>query len=374
MRGQPRRVLHVFRAMMRGGAETWLMNTLRRIDRGRVRMDFLVHTQDVCAYDAEIESLGGRIFRVCEPLHSLAYARAVGSLLREHRFDAVHSHVHHFSGYLVALAAAANVPIRIAHSHNDTSHIDSSAGWLRRLYLELTERLVRCYASRMVGVSRLAGNSLFGAGWLRDPRSKLMHCGIDLSAFQRTPRRSEVRKEWGFGEQELVIGHVGRLASQKNHLFLVEVAAEVARRRPDTRVLLVGDGPLRLPVLERARQLGIEERVILTGVRQDVPRQMAAMDIFLFPSHHEGLPLSLVEAQAAGLPCVISDVISGEADVNPRLISRLALSEGPRPWAEAVLNASRTEVPARHYCVAAVEDGGFNIDKSAEDIYALYQA
>ncbi len=371
---QPRRVLQVFRGMMRGGAETWLMNTLRRIDRRRVRMDFLVHTQDVCAYDCEIESLGGRIFRVCEPLHSFAYGRAVTSLLRKRSFDAVHSHVHHFSGYLLSLAAAARVPLRIAHSHSDTSRIDRSAGWLRRRYLDVTERLIRRNANRLVAVSRLAGNSLFGNGWLGDPRSRLLHCGIELSAFEHLPTSSEARAEWGFNANELVIGHVGRLAPPKNHLFLIEVAAEVARRRPDIRVLLVGDGPLRLPVLERARQLGIEERVIVTGVRQDVPRQMRAMDVFLFPSHHEGLPLSLVEAQAAGLPCVISDVITDEADVNASLIRRLALDQGPHPWAEAVLSASRTEVPARDHCVEAVEDGGFNIDKSVEEIYALYQA
>ena len=114
MRPEPKRVLHVIRAMARAGAETWLMHALRRLDAQRVRLDFLVHTEQRCAFDEEIESRGCRIFRVCDPLHSFAYGHAVTRIFRENAFDAVHSHVHHFSGYLLMLARTAGISLRIA--------------------------------------------------------------------------------------------------------------------------------------------------------------------------------------------------------------------------------------------------------------------
>jgi glycosyltransferase involved in cell wall biosynthesis len=374
MLSRPKRVLHVIRAMGMAGTETWLMRALRRLDARRVRMDFLVHTAERWAYDEEIEALGSRIFRICTPLRSPAYATAVMRLLRQRSFDAVHSHVHHFSGYLLPLAKAACDALRIAHSHTDTSRADLAANPLRRCYLHLMKRSIRSYADRMVGVSGPAGESLFGANWLNDPRSRVLFCGVDPAPFLRLPGRAEARAEWGVGEDELVIGHVGRFEKPKNHLFLLDVAAEIARSRTNLRVLLVGDGGLVESIRERSRTLGIERNIIFAGAREDVPRMLAAMDVFLFPSHHEGLGLSLVEAQAAGLPCVISDVIPDEADINPGLIHRLALSSGPGIWAETVLRAPNGVLPDRRECFGTLENSRLNIERSVEGLYALYEA
>ena len=370
----PKRILHVLRGMARAGAETWLMHTVRRLDPQRVRFDFLVHTDKPCAYDEEIEARGCRILQLCEPLHSPAYARAVTQILWRNRYDAVHSHVHHFSGYLLMLARASRIPLRIAHSHNDTAHLDRTASWLRRGYLNVMECLIHSHANRWVGVSRQAGESLFGTDWLEDPRSRLLYCGVDLSPFRSLPSRQEVRAEFGIGEAELVIGHVGRFDAQKNHSFLIDVVAAIADRRPDCRVLLVGDGPLRQRIVDRTRELRIDHRVIFTGIREDVPRMLAAMDVFLFPSHHEGLPLSLIEAQAAGLPCVISDGITPEADLNAALIERLAVRQDPQRWAEAVLRASAPRGQTRLHCLETMEGSRFDIQQSVEGLYALYGA
>jgi len=306
MSTHPKRILHIVGGMARAGVETWLMHALRLADRQRLQMDFLVHTGQTCAYDSEILDRESNIHRCLAPLRSPLYARQISSLLKEQKYDAIHSHVHHFSGYLLWLARRAGVPLRIAHSHSDTSRQDACAKWTRRAYLRLAKGWIRAHATHLVAASRVAGRALFGADWDSDARQRLIHCGIDLAPFRDAPTREPVRASLGIDPGELVIGHTGRFVASKNHAFLAEIAAEVALRRPPVRLLLIGDGPERRIVEEKLRELNLLDRTIFAGVRPDVPALLHAMDVFLFPSLWEGLPLTVLEAQAAGLPCVIS--------------------------------------------------------------------
>ncbi len=369
---KPRRILHVVGGMARAGVETWLMQALRLLDPQRVQVDFLVHTNNPCSYDEEIENRRSRLLRCTEPRFSPAYGRHFASLLKAFGpYSAVHSHVHHFSGYLLWLARLAGVPERIAHSHSDTSRQDARAGRMRRLYLGWSKQRIRKNATRLVAASQAAGRALYGGAWGSDRRQVLLHCGIDLTPFRHTPPRQVIRESLGIREDEFVIGHTGRFAAPKNHPFLLEVAAEISRTRPNTRLLLAGDGPRRAELESRARELGIRERTIFAGIRSDVPALLAAMDVFVFPSLWEGLPLTLLEAQAAGLPCILSDVISEEADVIPELCTRMQLAAGPASWAAAALR-----FPQRppHDTLRTVENSSFNIERSVEQLYALYDA
>lgn len=373
MRGEAKRVLHVVRSMDRGGIETWLMHVLRRIDRRRLLMDFLVHSAAPGAFDAEIAERQAGLLRCTRSWRSPGYAREISDLLGQAGpYDAIHSHVQHFSGFLMHLAHRCGVPMRIAHSHSDTSLVDAAAPCARRLYLRLSERWVHEHATHLVGVSEVAGRALFGEQWSSDPRSRLLHCGIDLEPFRMAPAKAAARAALNIGERDLVIGHVGRFAPPKNHALLLQVAASAIRRQPHARLLLVGDGPLRGRVVEWMQELNIGEQVVLTGIRADVPGVLAAMDVFLFPSLYEGLPLTLVEAQAAGLPCVISDAISREADVVPALIERIAPDAGTERWADAVLRAAGRRLPGRDEAALSVKNSSFNISESIEALYALY--
>src|SRR5262245_47929771 len=287
-----KRVLHIMAAMDRAGVETWLMHALRRADRGRLQMDFLVHTGRLHAYDAEIEERNSRILRCTVPRGSPAYARRISALLRRHGpYDAVHSHVHHFSGYLLWLARRAGVPVRIAHSHSDTSRQDDCCGWLRGAYLRAAGQWIHRNATHLVGASCAAARAVFGAKWDSDARKRLLHCGIELQPFHEAPERAAVRRALGILPGELVIGHTGRFAPPKNHSFLADIAAEAARRHPSIRLLLIGDGATRPVVEDRLRQSGLLPRTIFAGIRSDVPTLLQAMDVFLFPSLWEGLPL-----------------------------------------------------------------------------------
>ncbi len=378
MTQRPKRVLHVVGGMVRAGVETWLMHAMRRMERGRIEMDFLVHTDSECAYDGEILERRGKILRCTAPKRSAAYARRIGELLRENGpYDAVHSHVHHFSGYMLWLARRAGVPLRIAHSHSDTSRQDARTGLLRGAYLRGMKRWIQSNATHLVGASGVAGRALFGQQWDGDARRKLLHCGIDLAPFRNPPERWAAREALGIGPDELVIGHTGRFGAPKNHAFLVEVAAEVAKVRPDMRLLLVGDGPTRPAIEQRVVELGLRERTIFAGIRNDVPVLLQAMDVFLFPSLWEGLPLTVLEAQAAGLACVISNIIADETDVAAGLVRRVSLGAPASLWAGEVLEASKRgpqSAQGRAQALAAVEASSFNISHSVKELYGLYQA
>jgi glycosyltransferase involved in cell wall biosynthesis len=372
------RILHVVGGMNRGGTETWLMHILRHIDRERFQMDFLVHTAQLCAYDDEIRALGSKVIP-CPLSRSKPwlYARNFKRILREcGPYDIVHSHVHHFSGYVLRLAKQVGVPVCIAHSHLDTSNVDAQAGLLRRGYLNLMQQWIACYATIGMAASQKAAVALFGSTWDADPQRQILYCSVDLTSFQKLVDSVAVRTELGIPPDAFVISHVGRFDAQKNHGFLVEIAAEVAKREPSMRLLLLGHGSLRPNIEQKVAQLGLTDRTIFAGVRHDVPRIMqGAMDVFLFPSLHEGLPLALLEAQAANLPCIFSDNITDEVEVVKPLMRRISLSQPPSTWAEAVLATRETaSVNKQPEALNKMIHSPFNIMKglaNLTDVYSL---
>ncbi|MFQ5845737.1 MAG: glycosyltransferase, partial [Planctomycetota bacterium] len=208
----------------------------------------------------------------------------------------------------------------------------------------------------------------------RDPRWRLLYCGVDLSPFREPVDKAALRAALGLPADTFVIGHVGRFHPQKNHAFLVNVATGVLAREPRARLVLVGEGALRPEIERRILAAGFKERVIFTGVRGDVPHLMkGAMDVLLLPSLYEGLPLALIESQAAGLPCVLSDTVSDEADVAPELIRRLSLDAPVERWVDAVLEAGNAPDGARRTAVAALEASPFNILESVAQLERIYE-
>ncbi|MGQ9592378.1 MAG: glycosyltransferase [Planctomycetota bacterium] len=368
------RILHVLRRMDRGGAETWLVHVLRRIDRERFAMDFLVHSEEPAAYDGEVRALGSRIIPCLHPSRPWAYARNFLRALEEHGpYDVLHSHVHHFSGFVLWLARRAGIRVRIAHSHSDTASLDARAPLPRRVYLRAMEKLVARCATAGLAASRRAAAALFGARWESDPRWRGRFCGIDLDPFRAPVERRGVRREFGLSERAFVIGHAGRFHPTKNHLFLLGVAAELARGVPETRLLLLGDGPLRPAIEARAKELGIRERVVFAGIRADVPRLMkGAMDVFVFPSLHEGLPITILEAQAAALPAVVSTAVPEGAAVLPSLIRRLPLDAGAEKWAEAAIEARAAPPVDPERACALLAASPFSITASVRALEAVY--
>jgi glycosyltransferase involved in cell wall biosynthesis len=371
---RPIRILHVLRAMNRGGVETWLMHVLRHVDRNRFQMDFLVHTDEPAAYDDEVLALGSSILCCPEPHNPLVFGKHFLEIAERHGpFDVVHSHVHHFSGYVLALARTAGIPLRIAHSHNDTSADGSRSGLARRSYLNVMQLLIHANCTHGIGVSEPAARDLFGARWRANKRYRVLYCGIDLAPFRSQADSVAARAEFGFSPNDVIFGHVGRFCPQKNHIFLLEVAAGILRQEPRAKFLLVGDGPLRAEMQKRACVLGLTDKIAFAGLRPDVSRLlMGAMDVFLFPSVHEGLPIVLMETQAAGLRSVVSEGVPEEAIINSALVQRVPLSAGVREWTRVACDMAGQSHFGVQRALEIFDTSPFTITRSAQDLSDIY--
>ena len=373
---RPIRIMHVVGGMNRGGAETWLMHVLRNIDRDEFKMDFVVHTDQPSAFDDEIRHLGSKVIRCMNHSNPVAYARHFNRILRRHGpYDVVHSHVQNFSGYALWLARRAGVPVRIVHSHLDTSDVDDAASRVRRLYVSATKWMVKRNATLGLAVSDKAAKALFGEDWEADARWQILYCGIDLAPFADPVDATAVRAELGIPADAFVIGHVGRFMEQKNHTFLIDIAAEVARSESNMRLLLVGDGPLRPSIEQKVVEAGLSDKVIFAGTRPDVSRLMlGAMDVFVMPSLYEGLPLVGMEVQSAGLPLVVSDTVTEELDVVKPLVRRSSLSKHASVWADEVLASRNTEnIISQTQALMGMERSGFNITSSIKRLEMVYR-
>ncbi|MBK5295223.1 MAG: glycosyltransferase [Acidobacteriia bacterium] len=303
---QPVRVLEVVGALNRGGTESWLVNVLRTIDRRRFNLHFCVFAEEPSAYSEEVEAIGGQIVHCGLGRNLHRFSQRFRSVVREGRYDVVHSHMHHFSGLVLRLAAKEAVPVRIAHAHNTADGQDDTC--IRRGYRHLMRGWIARYATHGLACSHAAAVALFGRAWALDPRFRVLYCGIDLKRFQAPVECREVRHELGIPVDAPVVGHVGRFSPQKNHEGFVSIARIINHYRPEACFLLVGDGPLLETIRATAKAQGLGPRFFFFGSRSDVHRMYAAMDVFLLPSRNEGLPLVLMEAQAAGLPIVATDL------------------------------------------------------------------
>jgi glycosyltransferase involved in cell wall biosynthesis len=329
------RVLNVLGGLNRGGAETWMIQVLHRMKDTGIQLDFLVHGDGPFHYQAEAEALGARVI-VCRGLRfPPLYALNLMTILKKYGpYQVIHSHNHHFSGITLLVAAIVGVPVRVVQSHLDTRQVDAKAGTCRRIYTGVMKRLIWSCATVGTAVSKRAADALFPPDWREHGKWHVMLLGIDPQPFESPVDGESLRRELGIPAGVTVVGHVGRFEEQKNHTFLLRVAGEYLKRDPETIFLLVGDGPLRNDIENEARELGIAGQMRFAGVRTDVPVLMrGVMDIFVLPSLFEGLPLVLLEAQAAGLPCLLSDNIAEESDVAPLLIHRESLASSAACWA-----------------------------------------
>lgn len=370
----PLRIVHVLGRLDRGGAETMVMNLYRRMDKSRIQFDFVLHTQEECAYSEEVRCLGGRIFSVpaFKAGTAAGYRKAWKELLAAHpEWKIIHSHVRSTASLYLPLARKAGMKT-IIHSHNTASGSGASA-----LVKTLLQYPLRYQADFLFACSKEAGNWLYGEKACRSSRFYLLKNAIATERFAfREEMREKKRKELGISEQAFVVGHVGRFEEQKNHKFLLEIyeamqsrvsaggamkthgkddeSGECASR--ECILLLIGEGKLEEAVRRQAEQKNLKN-VRFLGNRADVNELLSAMDVFLFPSLFEGLPVTLIEAQAAGLPVAASDTITKEVGVTP-LIRMLSLHERADRWAEQIISVMQcTEEYAETECAETECDG-----------------
>lgn len=312
MKGEPIRILHVFGRMDRGGAETRTMELYRNTDRSKVQFDFMVHTAKKCAYDDEINRLGGKIYRVpsYKGINHLKYKKEWTDFFinnKKHKF--IHGHM--TSTAAVYLKTAKKFGIKtIAHARS-TSSGDGFIGFAK----DLMRYPIKYTADYLFACSKSAGLWLYGKKHCRYSNFRVINNAIDSEPFIYNEKiRQKIRGEFNIADK-FAVCHAGRFIKVKNHTFLIDIFAEIHKRNSNAVLLLAGDGELRGDIESKIAKSGLKDSVILTGVRSDIPDLFRAADVFLLPSLYEGLPGVLIEAQAGGLHCIASDSITEEAKI-----------------------------------------------------------
>lgn len=354
-----KRILCLISCMNAGGAETFLMKLYRQIDRTRYQLDFCINVPEKCFYEDEILAMGGRIFRIpSKSENRKEFTRQLTEIVRREKYESVLRITSNAMGFMdLKVAKKAGAKICAARSSNSSD----GKGWKPWLAHRLGKLFYGKYVDVKFAPSDLAAIYTFGKKAYDGGKVTILHNAVDLRVFHYDPEgRARIRTELGIGENTLLVGHVGRFDPQKNHSQLLSVYAELARKQPDSKLLLVGKGKLEQPLREQAEALGITDRVIFAGVRSDIPQVLSAMDVFVFPSLYEGMPNTVIEAQSTGLPCIIADTITREADITG-LVQYLSLETPADQWAAAALSAAakprrdtREDFEKNHYDIRGV--------------------
>jgi glycosyltransferase involved in cell wall biosynthesis len=359
------RVLHVLGGLDRGGAETMVMNLYRAIDKTQIQFDFIVHNEKKQAYTDEILSLGGRIFHF-PAFNGFNYFKMkklwTQFFINHPEYKILHSHIRSYASLYLPIAKKAGLKT-IIHSHST-----SNGKGLSSVVKRIMQYPLRWQADYFFGCSKEAGTWLFGSKVVSSLKFHILQNAIDTELYKFNPKtRKEYREKLGLGDKKTFI-NVGRFHPAKNHPFLLNVFAEIHKFDPNTVLLLVGDGPLRQAIEKQIISLGLQNEVVLLGSRSDVPKLLQAADCFLFPSVWEGLPVTVVEAQAAGLPCFVSANITKEVHVS-ELVKFLPIDNGVDFWVDSISHITTD----RKNVVDQIKKAGFDIQYTAKELANFYQ-
>ena len=366
----PVRVLNVLGTTNLGGAESRVMELYRAMDKKKVQFDFLVHTDKEGQYDAEIQQLGGRIYHVprFRVINYLSYRKALRRFFGEHReFVAVQGHMTSTAAIYLPIAKKAGIPMTIAHARSAGVDRGLKGFVTRILRSSLKYKADYCFAC-----SAEAAEAVYGRNWIEAGKVRTIPNAIDVQRFAfQEEMRQRVRKELGL-DHNFVIGHIGRFSFMKNHNYLIDIFVQLCKIRDDAALVLIGEGELKQKIQERVNQLGLAGRVRFLGNSFDVERYYQAFDYFVFPSLFEGLPVSVVEAQASGLRCLVSDKVTKEAALT-ELVTYKSIEESAASWASEVMRNSKKAL-VREDMRAAIAEKDFDVQKLAAEMEVFYMS
>lgn len=309
-------VAQVMGKWLGNGVESVIMNYYRHLDHSKVQFDFICDEDSTRIPYDEIKKLGGRVFLVPKYQNLPKYLKSLEKLFKKNQYRIVHSNINTLSVFPLYAAKKAGVPIRISHSHSTSNPKE----WKRNLIKNILRPFSKRYATDYFACSELAGRYLFGNKAFDQGKVKIIHNAIDVDKFKFDEvARMKLRKELGIKDSTIVIGHVGRFVQQKNHTFLVDVFKEYHKKNPDSKLLLVGSGPLEDEIKKKVERLGLKDSVLFLGQRDDINKLYSLMDIFCFPSLYEGLGLALIEAQVNGLECLASSQVPVETNIGRKI-------------------------------------------------------
>ncbi len=362
----PVRIAHIIGKIRNGGVESVIMNYYRNLDRTKIQYDLIIDNDSSNPHvQAELESLGGRVFTVPPYQEIAAYHKALYQLLRQNKYPLVYSHMNTLSVFPLFAAWRAGVPIRVAHSHST-----AGKGETKRNFIKYVLRpFAKVFPTHMCACSEYAGRWLFGNRAFSSGRVKVWNNAVNTEQFAYSESvRQETRTALNLSGK-FIVGHSGRFMTQKNHAFLIDIFAEIHKRREDSVLLLAGEGYLINHVKAKVRTLGLDECVIFLGNVNDMEKYYQAMDVFILPSLYEGLPVVGIEAQISGLPILCSDSMTAETKICPNL-QFLSLKAPPSYWADEALRISQGH--SRKDMSSYARKRGFDIKTEAVKLSEWY--
>lgn len=358
------KILQVVGSLDRGGAETFVMNVLRNINRETYQFVFLCYGNKPFDYEREAKELGAKIVRIPDVkfIGAVKYIAEIKKVIKENSIDAVHIHTYYNSMFALIAAALSGVKLRITHSHSTQSETNPS--FLKKLYFTASSLVIRTLTTNNLACGNEAGKSLFG----KNSKFIVINNGINLRDFAyKNDTRKLLRKQLALPSKNTVLLHVGRFETVKNHSFLIDIFAEYLKKDPSSILLLVGRGPLESKIKQKVKLLKLNKSVKFLGVRSDVKDLYNVADLFIFPSLFEGLPVVLVEAQANGLSIVASDTIDQAAKLTDS-IEFYSLENSADEWAQYLFDARRAHVDV----YSELAGGQYDINSVVVHIQEIY--
>ncbi|MGB3204781.1 MAG: glycosyltransferase [Crinalium sp.] len=307
------KVLHLITSLNRGGIETWLLSMLREIPRSKCAMDFCCKGPDVGILATEAEQLGAKVLHCQLGINHVSFAHRLKDILLEGQYDILHNHLHTYSGVPTWVARDLKIPV-ITSFHNTHFPPETRLArlpllrQLRSVYSVININYALRYSNLVTGCSQGVIDSLDPHGIKLQKRSRVLYYGVNIPTLSTSEERASFRKSFGWSADTPLVLHVGRLIEQKNHLGLLSIFQMVLEHIPTARLLLVGEGPLRPLIEDKIAKAGLSHAVCLLGIRDDVPELMSKCNVFLFPSFYEGFGIVILEASAADLPIVASNI------------------------------------------------------------------
>lgn len=368
MKDNPVRVLHVLGTTNLGGAESRVMELYRAINKERVQFDFLVHTDTQGHYDKEIQNLGGSIYHVprFKGINYLAYRKALTDFFREHHdYVAVQGHMTSTASIYLPIAKQAGIPVTIAHARS--AGVDRA---VKGLLTKILRRSLKKKADYCFTCSAKAAEAVYGKGWVQKGNVWTIPNAIDAKRFEyNIDTRKQIRSVLNVSDK-FVVGHVGRFGFMKNHAYVLDVFGELCKKRADAVLILIGTGTLEEEMKAKAKAMGLEDKIQFLGNHSDVECYYQAFDYFVFPSFFEGFPGSVLEAQAAGLHCLVSDHVTREVALT-ELVSYRSIEEPAAVWANEIA-ANSEQHKTRESKSAQIIEKGFDVRQQAAKMEAFY--
>lgn len=359
------RVLEIIGSMNMGGAETFLMNVLRNINREKFDLYFLCYGNNKFDYEEEVNELGGHIIRIDQVSikNFCKHINILTDVIKKNNIDVVHAHTYYNSMFSIIAAKRCKIKNIIIHSHNTLSEPNPSL--LKRIYFKISKRVINNFSTNFFACGKEAGEALF----YKDKKFTIIDNGIIIEDFfYDKDVRDKKRKELNIDGQTIVIGHVGRFDKVKNHRFIIDIIKEYILINSQTKLILIGEGRLKKEIETKVKDSHLDDKVLFLGKRRDVKELYSAMDLLLFPSLFEGLPVTLIEAQANGLPILASSTIDKDVNITKHIVFK-KLNDSSDDWAKEINDL----INKRYNCQDLLLDSVYNMKTNINKLEKIYE-